>query len=302
MAVYNIPDHAIMNLILMYKTFYNLTENPFSVTADPAFFFSSTRHAEAFSNLVYGIQERKGILVITGEIGTGKTTLCRTLLNQLGPDVKTALILNPYFSEIQLLQLIIRDLGIPEPPSKNKLGLINALNEFLLEQTAHRNNVVLIIDEVQHLNVRQLEQVRLLSNLETEKSKLLQIILVGQPELLDKLKLASLRQLNQRIAIRYHILPLEKFEIKEYIHHRLKVASRDRHKPALKFNDAAIEAVYLFTKGTPRLINILCDRALLAGYVAETNTIDEQLIYKCARELTQLVAPQQMETIYSLKG
>jgi general secretion pathway protein A len=282
----------------MYKTFYNLNENPFSVTADPAFFFSSSRHAEAFSNLAYGIQERKGILVITGEIGTGKTTLCRTLLNQLGSDVKTALILNPYFSEIQLLQLIVRDLGIPEPSSKNKLGLINALNEFLCEQAAHRNNVVLIIDEVQHLNVRQLEQVRLLSNLETEKSKLLQIILVGQPELLDKLKLPSLRQLNQRIAVRYHILPLEKPEVKEYIEHRLKVATRD-HKPLVKFNDPALDAIYQFTKGTPRLINILCDRALLAGYVGETYNIDEQLIYKCARELTQLVSPKQLETTYS---
>ena len=283
----------------MYKTFYNLTENPFSVTADPAFFFSSSRHSEAFSNLLYGIQERKGILVITGEIGTGKTTLCRTLLNELGQDVKTALILNPYFSEIQLLQLIIRDLGITEPPSKNKLTLINALNEFLCEQAAHRNNVVLIIDEVQHLNVRQLEQVRLLSNLETEKSKLLQIILVGQPELLDKLRLPSLRQLNQRIAVRYHILPLEKSEIKEYIQHRIKIASRDHSKLAIKFSDAALEAIYLFTKGTPRLINILCDRALLAGYVAEAGTIDDQLIYKCARELTQLVSPKELETTYT---
>ena len=273
----------------MYKDFYNLHENPFSVTADPAFFFSSSRHSEAFSNLVYGIKERKGILVITGEIGTGKTTLCRTLLGQLGTDVKTALILNPYFSEVQLLQLIVRDLGIPET-TKSKLDLINALNQFLCDQTMQGHNVVLIIDEVQHLNVRQLEQVRLLSNLETEKNKLLQIILVGQPEFLDKLKLPSLRQLNQRIAVRYHILPLDKSEIKEYIQHRLKIASRAPHSQLpVTFSDGAIQSIYLFTKGTPRLINILCDRALLAGYVSESHTIDEQLIFKCARELTQLV-------------
>src|SRR3989338_3251431 len=282
----------------MYKEFYNLNENPFSVTADPAFFFSSSRHSQAFSNLIYGIKERKGILVITGEIGTGKTTLCRTLLNQLGSDVKTALILNPYFSEVQLLQLIVRDLGIPET-SKSKLSLINALNQFLCDQAIQGNNVVLIIDEVQHLNVRQLEQVRLLSNLETDKSKLLQIILVGQPELLDKLKLPSLRQLNQRISVRYHILPLEKTELKEYINHRLKVAScAPNGRISIKFSDEAIEAVYMFTKGTPRLINILCDRVLLAGYVTETYNLDEQLIFKCARELTQLLPAQELATSY----
>ena len=283
----------------MYKEFYHLKENPFSVTADPAFFFSSLRHAEAYSNLIYGIKERKGISVITGEIGTGKTTLCRTLLNQLGQDVKTALILNPYFSEVQLLQLIIRDLGIPET-TKSKLGLINSLNDFLCAQAVQGNNVVLIIDEVQHLNVRQLEQVRLLSNLETEKNKLLQIILVGQPELLDKLKLPSLRQLNQRIAVRYHIPPLEKPEIKEYIHHRLKVASRSNNgRLPIKFSESAMNAIYLFTRGTPRLINILCDRILLAGYVVETYTIDEQLVHKCARELTQLVPNNEFEASYA---
>jgi general secretion pathway protein A len=197
------------------------------------------------------------------------------------------------------LQLIVRDLGIPET-TKSKLGLINSLNQFLCEQAMQGNNVVLIIDEVQHLNVKQLEQVRLLSNLETEKSKLLQIILVGQPELLDKLKLPSLRQLNQRIAVRYHILPLEQAELKEYINHRLKVASRAPNgKIMVKFTDEAIQAIYTFTKGTPRLINILCDRALLAGYVAETNTIDEQVIFKCARELTQLVPAANFETSYS---
>ncbi|MDP2653891.1 MAG: AAA family ATPase [Candidatus Omnitrophota bacterium] len=269
----------------MYKEYYNLAENPFNVTSDPAFYFSSSRHAEAFSHLVYGIQERKGILVVTGEIGTGKTTLCRTLLNQLDPHIKTALILNPYFSETQLLQLIIKDLGITGE-YKNKLTLITALNDFLLEQASHGNNVVLVIDEAQNLRVRQLEQLRLLSNLETEKAKLLQILLVGQPELLDKLKLDSLRQLNQRVSVRYHILPLEKNEIPEYINHRIKVACRSKNgKLPVTFTPGAVDALFTLSKGTPRVINILCDRALLAGYVAESHNIDEQMVYKCAREI-----------------
>src|SRR3989344_5965287 len=176
----------------MYKTFYDLKENPFNVTSDPSFFFSSIRHSEAFSHLIFGIEQRKGILVITGEIGTGKTTLCRTLLNRLDQKTKTAFILNPNFSEVQLLQLIIRDLGI-QTGSKNKAALVDALNQFLLEESSRGHNVVLIIDEAQNLKAKQLEQIRLLSNLETEKEKLLQIILVGQPELYDKLKLPALR-------------------------------------------------------------------------------------------------------------
>jgi general secretion pathway protein A len=276
--------HAIIGS--MYKDYYQLKEEPFNMTADPGFFFSSTRHAEAFSHLIYGIQNRKGILVITGEIGTGKTTLCRTLLNRLDQNIKTALILNPDFSEIQLLQLIIQDLEI-RGEFKNKLALINALNHYLLEQTTQGNNVVVIIDEAQNLKPRQLEQVRLLSNLETEKEKLLQIILVGQPELLEVLRLTSLRQLTQRIAVRYHILPLDRNEIKDYIYHRLKVASRNHGVPTLKFTDEAVAALYVFSKGIPRLINILCDRALLAGFVQETFTIDANIIAKCARETHQ---------------
>jgi len=269
----------------MYKAFFGFVDNPFSVTCDPEFFFASSRHEDAFSNLVYGIQQRKGILVVSGEIGTGKTTLCRTLLSRLSENVKTALILNPSFSETQLLQLILRDLGMMTR-SKDKLSLIETLNNFLLEQSALGNNVVLIIDEAQNLKVPQLEQIRLLSNLETEKSKLLQIILVGQPELLEKLRLTELRQLNQRVTVRYHILPLEKPEVDQYIRHRLRIASRSQngHLPA-EFTDKALDTIYLFTKGTPRLINILCDRALLAGMVQETKMIDEKIISKCAREV-----------------
>ncbi len=265
----------------MYNDFYKLNENPFNITSDPSFFFSSIRHEEAFNHLAYGITSRKGILVITGEIGTGKTTLCRTLLNRLDDKIKTALILNPSFSDLQLLQMIINDLGI-KCEKKTKLDLVGAITLFLVEESAQGNNVAVIIDECQNLNIRQLEQIRLLSNLETEKQKLLQIILVGQPELCDKLKNPALRQLNQRITVRYHILPLGKDEITHYISHRLKIAGAN---PKLVFTPKAIDAIYTHSQGTPRLINIICDRALLAGFVKETFTIDDQIINDSAKEM-----------------
>ncbi len=266
----------------MYKDFYHLKEYPFNITSDPSFFFSSSRHSEAFAHLIYGIQHRKGILVVTGEIGTGKTTLCRTLLNHLDQKTKTALILNPNFSELQLIQLIMKDLGI-EAKLKNKFALIDALNEFLLKEAGLGHNVVVIIDEAQNLKPKQLEQIRLLSNLETEKEKLLQIILVGQPELMDKLKLSSLRQLNQRIAVRFHVLPLERNEVELYINHRLRIAGANGK---LQFTSEAIHEIYHHSQGTPRLVNIICDRALLAGFVKEMFTINEQLIKQCVEEIS----------------
>lgn len=266
----------------MYKEFYNFQEHPFNVTPDPSFYFSSAHHSEAFSHLIYGIEQRKGILVITGEIGTGKTTLCRTLLGQLNGQTKSALILNPNFSEVQLLQLIVRDLGI-ETKQKTKFGLISALNEFLLEENIRGHNIVLIIDEAQNLKVRQLEQIRLLSNLETEKEKLLQIILVGQPELMDKLKLSALRQLNQRVTVRYHMQPLEKEELERYVRHRIKVAGPESE---VSFSPEAFERIYQHSGGTPRLINIICDRALLAGFVRETFLIDDKIVEHCLKEFT----------------
>ncbi len=264
----------------MYKDFYKLKELPFNTTSDPDFFFPSSRHQEAFSHLVYGISSRRGIVVITGEIGTGKTTLCRTLLNRLDKSVKTALILNPNFSDLQLLQMIINDLGISYV-KKTKLDLVGAISLFLIDETVKGNNVAVIIDECQSLNVRQLEQIRLLSNLETEKEKLLQIILVGQPELGEKLKSPALRQLTQRVSVHYHILPLQKEEIQQYINHRLKVAGAD---PKLQFTPQAIEAIYDISKGTPRVINIICDRALLAGFARGTFAIDHSLVQESAKE------------------
>ncbi len=269
----------------MYNDFYKLTESPFNITADPDFFYPSVNHAEAFSNLLYGISHRKGIMLITGEVGTGKTTLCRALLNRLDKKTKSAFILNPSFSDIQLLQFILKDLGITSK-ARNKFALIDALNTYLLEESNQGNNVVLIIDESQNLKVKQLEQIRLLSNLETTKEKLLQIILVGQPELTDKLLLPELRQLKQRITVCFNIKPLDRTELQEYIQHRLKVANSPQNfLCGLRFTSEAVDAIYNYSLGTPRMINILCDRALLAGFIEETGRIDEHIIHKCAEEV-----------------
>jgi general secretion pathway protein A len=265
----------------MYCQFYGLKERPFNVTSDPSFFFLSRKHNEALSHLSYGVSQRKGIIVLTGEIGTGKTTLCRFFLNRLGQKVKTAFILNPNLSDVQLLEAIIRDFGISLKDA-SRLGPVAALNKFLLSEAMTGNNIILIIDEAQNLKPRQLEQVRLLSNLETEKDKLLQVILVGQPELNQRLDMHELRQLRQRVMVRYHVSPLEHEEIKEYINHRLATAGS---RGSIRFSDEAIKAVADFSSGTPRLINMFCDRALLAGFAAGVSTIDTNVINRCFEEL-----------------
>ncbi len=269
----------------MYHDFYQFKENPFNVTADPDFFFSSASHRYAISSLAYGIENRKGILVITGEIGVGKTTLCRALLKYSDTKTKYALILNPNFSELELLQLILQDLGL-RTKENNKFALINILNNFLIKEANAGNNVAVIIDEAQHLSAAQLEQLRLLSNLETEKEKLLQIILVGQPELIEKLQLPELRQLRQRVAVHFHIKPLDRSDVREYIHHRIKKAMNNPETLLnIIFSDQAISAIYHYSKGSPRAINILCDRALLAGFVAGSYSVDEVLVERCAKEI-----------------
>lgn len=265
----------------MYLQFYNLTEKPFSVTADPNFLYLSRKHREAISHMQYGIAERMGFLEITGEIGTGKTTLCKAFLNTLDEHTKTAFILNSNLSEIQLLQAIVEDFGI-RLKNKNKITMLNELNRFLLEQLRRNNNVVLILDEAQNLKPSLLEQVRLLSNLETEKEKLLQIVLVGQPELREKLVSRELAQLRQRIAIRYHILPLDRDEVEGYICHRLNVAGADNRN---FFEKDAMEVIFRFSRGIPRLINIICDKALLAGYTLGKKDIKANMVKKCAKEV-----------------
>lgn len=265
----------------MYEHFFGLREKPFNVTADPAFLFLSHRHKEALSHLVYGINERKGFLEITGEIGAGKTTLCKALLNSLDRDTKTALILNPDLSKFQLLKAILQDYGVGFTKNSG-ISLLNKLNNFLLQQLTEGNNVVLIIDEAQNLRASMLEEIRLLSNLETEKEKLLQIVLVGQPELREKLKSPRLKQLRQRISVRYHILPLEKNDTEKYIRHRLLVAGA---KNSVEFDQEAVEEIYEYSRGIPRLINVICDKTLLAAFVRETKLIGSKLIRESIEEL-----------------
>ena len=265
----------------MYLDYLGLREQPFSVTTDPAFLYLSRHHREALSHMVYGIQERKGFIEITGEVGTGKTTLCKALLRQLGETTKTALILHSGLSELQLLQAVIQDFGL-DPMRSNRFGLFNELNRFLIEQATLSNNIVLIIDEAQNLSLRVLEQIRMLSNLETDKEKLIQIVLVGDPQLRDALDRPALRQLHQRIWVRDHILPLDQEEIRTYIEHRLKVAGSDG---SLSFTDEAFEEIYRCSKGVPRLINVVCDRVLLASYVLRTKLVDRVLIQRSYQEL-----------------
>ena len=265
----------------MYLEFYKLREKPINVTSDPNFLYMSKRHKEAFTHLIYGIEERKGFIEITGEVGTGKTTLCRALLNKLNSQTKASFIFNSNLSEVQLLQAIVEDFGITVG-KRTKIELFNKLNGFLIEQLRLGNNVVLILDEAQNLRSRVLEQMRMLSNLETEKEKLFQIILVGQPELRDKLRAPNLRQLRQRIGIRYHISPLEKDEVVDYIKHRLYIAGSDG---SIKFTEGAIDRIYKYSTGVPRLINIVSDKALLLGFVLETYEIDEGIIEKSIEEI-----------------
>ncbi|MFH1857052.1 MAG: AAA family ATPase [Candidatus Omnitrophota bacterium] len=271
-------------VINMYLEFYGLKETPFNVTPDPSFLFFSKKHKEAFDYFIYGINERKGFLEITGEIGSGKTTLCRALLNHFehkNPPVKTAYILNPVLSGVQLLRSIIEEFGLI-PARKDKIGLICQLNKFLLEQLSLGHNAILIIDEAQNLKAAHLEEIRMLSNLETDKQKLFQIILVGQPELREKLKSPNLAQLKQRITVRFHLSPLDINETKNYIHHRLNIAGVDNK---VIFTDSSIEEVYSYSKGVPRMINAVCDRALLLGYVLETQNINPEIIRRSINEL-----------------
>lgn len=266
----------------MYETYFALSQKPFSITSNPSFLFLSRRHREALAHLTYGIRERVGFIEITGEVGTGKTTVCRALLNQLDEKTKTAFIFNSNLSESQLMQTIVEDLGI-KTAQKSKGALFSELNRFLIDQLALGNNVVLIIDEAQNLSARLLEQVRMLSNLESENEKLLQIVLVGQPELREKLASPGLRQLRQRIAVRYHIEALNQEETGQYIRHRLQLAGANDASPV--FDEAALAAVYRYSKGIPRLINMICNKALLTGFVLEETGITEDIVNRSIQEL-----------------
>jgi general secretion pathway protein A len=265
----------------MYCPFFGLQEKPFSLTPDPRFLFLSPSHQEALGHLLYGIEERKGFIAVTGEVGTGKTLLCRALLNRLGAHVRTALIFNSFLSETELLHSINEDFGIPQRGATRK-ELIDLLNQYLIAEFSASRNAVLIIDEAQNLAPPVLEQIRMLSNLETERGKLLQIVLVGQPELRQQLGHPALRQLNQRIALRYHIRPFSRQETEDYINHRLVVAGSHG---GVKFSRRALSTLYRLSEGIPRKINLLCDRAMLSAYVHETNLIGHAHVRQASVEL-----------------
>ena len=270
------------NTTRMYLDFLGLREKPFAITADPSFLYLSKKHREALSHMVYGIRERKGFIEITGEVGTGKTTLCKALLRHLDHTTKTALILHSNLSELQLLESIVQDFGM-NPMRGGRLGLFNQLNHFLLEQAGMGNNIVVVIDEAQNLSLRLLEQIRMISNLETDKDKLIQIILVGQPQLREKLALPALEQLRQRIGVRYHMTPLDQDEVRIYIEHRLRVAGSDG---TLEWTSDGIEEVYRCSRGIPRLINLICDRCLLACYVFRAKRVDSEVVRRSYQELS----------------
>ena len=250
------------------------------MTPDSRYFYPSEKHLEALDSLTYAINSRKGFVVITGEIGSGKTTVCRTLLNKLSPNTKVSLILNTHISAKELISIILEDFGI-EPVKGTKARLLSQLNNFLIDQLSHDNNIVLLVDEAQNLSHRVLEEIRMLSNLETEKEKLIQIILVGQPELREKLRLKSLEQFKQRINIHYHLSPLNKDETEGYIKHRLAQASLNGCDI---FTTEALENIYDYSKGVPRIINSLCDRALLNGFIANMQKIDKYIIEEAIKE------------------
>ena len=267
----------------MYLEFYGLKEAPFSITPDPRYVFLSERHRDALAHLLYGIGKggSGGFVQLTGEVGTGKTTICRLLLEQLPENTRVALVLNPKLSPVELLETIGEELKLDVASVRGSLkGLVDTLNAYLLDAYAQGLRVVLIIDEAQNLSADALEQVRLLTNLETPTQKLLQIILLGQPELRDELNKPELRQLAQRITARYHLTPLDRDEAEAYVRHRLAVAGCARNP----FSRLGLRALYRRSGGIPRLINVIADRALMAGFAREQITIGERLVDRAADE------------------
>ncbi len=272
----------------MYIDYFKLSEPPFSLTPDPRYLYMSERHREGLAHLVYGVQQPGGFVQLTGDIGSGKTTLCRCLIKQLPSETEVALVLNPRLTAIELLATVCDELRIPYPAETESIKvLIDALNRHLLEAHAQGRRTVLIIDEAQNLNEDVLEQIRLLTNLETSQEKLFQIILIGQPELLSILRGRKLRQLAQRITARYHLLALSRDETSSYIQHRLLVAGR--RDPL--FTNRAMNCVYRLSGGMPRIINNICDRALLGAYARDKRKITCSIVRKASRETQGRVPP-----------
>ena len=273
----------------MYEQYYGFVEKPFSLTPDPKYLYRSESHNNAFELLQYALERREGFVVITGDIGTGKTTLCRAVLEQTDRRTFTALLLNPFLSEDDLLKAILQDLGVisraedrSSVRTPSKQDLIGTLHDFLLSLIPLEGRAVVIIDEAQNLPLPILEQIRILSNLETDKEKLLQIILVGQLNLIPLLRSPELRQLDQRISVRYQLKPLTEEEVTAYISHRLAVANGARN---VTFVPRAIQRIHHYSGGIPRVINLLCERALLGAYSAQTARVTPNFVEVAAEGL-----------------
>jgi len=265
----------------MYKNFFGLKERPFKLVPNPAYLFLSRSHEEAMAHLTYAMKQGDGFVEITGEVGTGKTTICRAFLESLDENTEAAYIFNPKLDSMQLIKAVNDEFGISFDADNIK-DLIDTLNSFLIEKRAEGKNVILLIDEAQNLSKEVLEQLRLLSNLETTNHKLLQIILVGQPELGEKLDSRELRQLSQRITLSCRLIPLNYREVKDYIQHRINIASR---KQGIKFTRAAYRHIYKYSRGIPRSINIVCGRALLAAFGLDRQRITGKIIRTSIKEL-----------------
>lgn len=264
----------------MYTDFFGLKERPFSITPDIAYLYLGKQQERVLDTFLYAINQKMGFFLLTGEVGAGKTTLTRALLARLGDSVKTALLINPILSVEELLKAITKDFGIYVRMSTPQRQ-IDALNKFLLKNVENGKNALVVVDEAQNLSIEALEVLRMLTNLETDKTKLLQIMLVGQPELLHKLKKHEMRQLEQRITTRFHMTPFSEVEMCRYVNHRLNLAGG--HGKVF-FDSKAYKLLFKKTKGYPRLINILCDRALIAAFVKENYIIDKQAMKAAIRD------------------
>ena len=264
----------------MYLKFFGLTAKPFELTPDPKFLFLTPGHREALAQLTYGIQEQKGFILMTGEVGTGKTTLLRTLAERFGKEIEAAFVLNSTLPFDEILEYTLADFGIPDPRGSRAQRLI-ALNQFLIEQRRAGRKTLLIIDEAQNLAIETLEQIRLLSNFETSTAKLVQIILSGQPELYAKLQLPELRQLKQRIAMRCTLRPMTGEEVGQYITSHLRIAGTT----GAIFTAAAVRAIERYSAGLPRVVNIVCDHCLLIAYADQTREVDVAIVNRAIRYL-----------------
>jgi general secretion pathway protein A len=269
----------------MYQRFYGFKEMPFNITPDPRFLYLSPTHQEALQHLRFGVQEKKGFIALIGEVGCGKTTICRRFLNELDPaHYDTALILNPRVTETQMLKAILTELGETKL-ARSQSDLVAQMNRVLLDRIHRGRDIVLIIDEAQNLSFEVLEQIRLLSNLETDKQKLLQIVLMGQPELKTMLAREELRQLRQRILVHYELHPLSLHDMRHYIQHRLSLAGGSG-RPT--FTPWALRAMHRYSKGIPRVVNNLCDKSLLAAFIVESDEVNYWHVRRAIRDLSHL--------------